>query len=121
MMEIFKEFTFDSAHWLPNVPEDHKCRHMHGHTYIVRLYVAGNLDPRLGWVVDFASVKDVWRPLERILDHKVLNDIKGLENPTAENLAVWIWRKVKPELAGLSKVLVCENATSGVIYRGEFE
>ncbi|MCB0606109.1 MAG: 6-carboxytetrahydropterin synthase QueD [Lewinella sp.] len=121
MMEIFKEFTFDSAHWLPNVPEDHKCRHMHGHTYIVRLYVSGNLDPQLGWVVDFASVKDVWRPLERILDHKVLNDIKGLENPTAENLAVWIWRKVKPELAGLSKVLVCENATSGVIYRGEFE
>ncbi len=120
-MEIFKQFTFDSAHWLPHVPEDHKCRRMHGHTYIVRLYVQGPLEPTLDWVIDFADIKAVWKPLEKRLDHRVLNDIEGLENPTAENLAVWIWRQVKPQLPGLSRVEVCENPNSGVIYRGEYE
>lgn len=117
-MEIFKEFTFDSAHWLPYVPENHKCRHMHGHTYLVRIYLKGPLDPKLGWVMDFADIKMVWKPLEQQLDHKVLNDIPGLENPTAENLAIWIWNQVKPQLPLLSKVIVCENATSGVEYTG---
>jgi len=117
-MEIFKEFTFDSAHWLPHVPDDHKCRRMHGHTYIVRLYLSGELHPVLGWVTDFADIKDAWKPLEQQLDHRVLNDVAGLENPTAENLAVWIWQKIKPALPLLSKVLVCENQTSGVEYCG---
>jgi 6-pyruvoyltetrahydropterin/6-carboxytetrahydropterin synthase len=117
-MEIFKEFTFDSAHWLPHVPEDHKCRHMHGHTYLVRIYIKGPLDPVLGWVMDFAEIKKVWKPLEQQLDHKVLNDIPQLENPTAENLSIWIWNRVKPQLPLLSKVIVCENATSGVEYTG---
>lgn len=120
-MEIYKQFTFDSAHFLPFVPEDHKCRRMHGHTYIVRLYVAGELDPQLGWVADFGDVKQVWKPIEEQLDHRTLNNIAGLENPTAENLAIWIWRKVKPNLAALSQVHVCENPSSGVIYRGEYE
>ena len=118
-MEIFKEFTFDSAHWLPHVPEDHKCRRMHGHTYIVRIYLRGELHPVLGWVTDFADIKKVWKPLEQQLDHRVLNDIPGLENPTAENLAVWIWERIKPELPLLCKVVVCENRTSGVEYFGE--
>ena len=118
-MEIFKQFSFDSAHYLPHVPDDHKCKRMHGHTYIVRLYVQGELDPKLGWVVDFADIKAVWKPLEKQLDHRVLNDIEGLENPTAEHLAVWIWNKVKPQLPGLSRVEVCENPSSGVIYMGD--
>jgi len=118
MMEIFKEFTFDSAHWLPYVPEDHKCRHLHGHTYIVKLYLRGELHPVLGWVTDFADIKDAWRPLEKQLDHKLLNEIPGLENPTAENLAVWIWNHIQPTLPQLSKVIVCENQTSGVEYCG---
>lgn len=120
-MEIFKQFTFDSAHYLPHVPEDHKCRRMHGHTYIVRLYVSGNIDPKLGWVADFGEIKMLWKPIEEQLDHHTLNNIEGLENPTAENLAIWIWRKVKPKLSMLSRVDVCENATSGVVYRGEYE
>jgi 6-pyruvoyltetrahydropterin/6-carboxytetrahydropterin synthase len=120
-MEIFKEFSFDSAHFLPFVPDEHKCRRVHGHTYVVRLYVRGPLEPRLGWVLDFADIKAVWKPLEQMLDHRLLNDIPGLENPTAENLAIWIWRKVKPDLPGLCQVLVCENPSSGVIYRGEWE
>lgn len=120
-MEIFKKFTFDSAHYLPYVPEEHKCRRMHGHTYIVRLYISGELDEKLGWVADFGDVKAVWKPIEERLDHRTLNDIPGLENPTAENLAIWIWREVKPHLAALSRVEVCENPSSGVIYRGEYE
>ncbi len=118
-MEIFKEFTFDSAHWLPHVPEHHKCRRMHGHTYIVRVYLRGDLHPVLGWVADFADIKAAWKPLEQQLDHRVLNDIPGLENPTAENLAVWIWEKIEPALPLLSKVVVCENRTSGVEYCGD--
>ncbi len=117
-MEIFKEFTFDSAHWLPFVPDDHKCRRMHGHTYIVRLYLQGELHPTLGWVTDFADIKAAWKPLEQQLDHRLLNDIPGLENPTAENLALWIWNRLKPQLPLLSKVMVCENQTSGVEYTG---
>lgn len=120
-MEIFKKFTFDSAHFLPYVPDDHKCKRMHGHTYIVRLFVTGNLDPKLGWVADFGDVKAAWKPLENKLDHRTLNDIPGLENPTAENLAIWIWRQLKPALPKLSKVEVCENPNSGVIYQGEYE
>lgn len=120
-MEIFKKFTFDSAHYLPNVHEEHKCRRMHGHTYIVRLYISGELDPKLGWVADFGDVKAIWKPIEERLDHRTLNDIPGLENPTAENLAIWIWREVKPQLPALSRVEVCENPSSGVIYKGEYE
>ncbi len=120
-MEVFKEFTFDSAHFLPHVPEDHKCRRMHGHTYRVRLFVSGKLDPHLGWVIDFGDIKRIWNPIEKQLDHYVLNDIEGLENPTAENLAIWIWQQIKPQIHGLSKVEVYENMTNGVAYRGEFE
>ncbi len=120
-MIVFKEFTFDSAHFLPHVPEGHKCRRMHGHTYRVRVYVQGPLHPQLGWVLDFADIKAAWKPLEEMLDHRVLNDIPGLENSTAENLAIWIWRKLKPQLSQLFKVEVFENPTNGVIYQGEFE
>ncbi|MEL6837477.1 MAG: 6-carboxytetrahydropterin synthase QueD [Bacteroidota bacterium] len=120
-MEIFKKFTFDSAHYLPFVPDDHKCRRVHGHTYSVRLFIKGDLDPKLGWVADFGDLKAAWRPIEKQLDHHMLNEVPGLENPTAENIAIWIWRKIKPDLPLLSKVEVCENATSGVLYAGEYE
>ena len=118
-MEIFKEFTFDSAHFLPNVPDGHKCKNMHGHTYRVRLYCEGPIDPHTGWVIDFAEIKKVWKPINKIVDHKVLNDIPGLENSTAENFAVWIWNKVKPELPLMSKVGLWETPSAGVVYRGE--
>jgi 6-pyruvoyltetrahydropterin/6-carboxytetrahydropterin synthase len=91
---------------------------MHGHTYQGTLYVSGELDPILGWVLDFADLKAAWRPLEKQLDHHVLNDIPGLENPTAENLAIWIWDKIKPGIPQLSLVEVCENPTNGVRYNG---
>ncbi len=120
-MEIFKEFTFDSAHFLPNVPEGHKCKNMHGHTYRLRVYCKGEIGENTGWVLDFADVKAVWKPLEKIVDHKVLNDIPGLENPTAEHIAMWFWRKMKPQLPQLSKIILWENPSSGVVYQGELE
>lgn len=118
-MELYKEFSFDSAHFLPNVPPNHKCAHMHGHTYYVKILLEGPLDPNLGWVVDFADVKDAWKPLEKILDHKMLNDIPGLENPTAEVIAVWIWDRLKPQLPLLKSIEIKETPTSGVIYYGK--
>ncbi|HKK74606.1 MAG TPA: 6-carboxytetrahydropterin synthase QueD [Saprospiraceae bacterium] len=120
-MEIFKEFTFDSAHFLPNVPDDHKCKRMHGHTYRVRICLQGPLDPKLNWVEDFGVVKGVWKPVEKRLDHHMLNDIEGLENPTAEAIAIWIWRQLKTDLPKLIRIEVYETPTSGVIYRGEYE
>lgn len=120
-MEIFKEFTFDSAHFLPNVPDGHKCKNMHGHTYRVRFYCKGKVDDYTGWVIDFADIKAVWKPIEKIVDHKLLNDIPGLENSTAENISIWLWRKMKPNLPLLSKIELWETPTCGVIYCGEFE
>ena len=117
-MLLFKEFTFDSAHFLPNVPEGHKCKEMHGHTYRLRVWVEGPLDPLLGWVMDFAVLKKVVKPVVNRLDHKCLNKIEGLENPTCERIAVYIWDQVKPLLPLLAKIELHETPTSGVIYTG---
>jgi 6-pyruvoyltetrahydropterin/6-carboxytetrahydropterin synthase len=117
-MELFKEFTFDSAHWLPNVAEDHKCRRIHGHTYRLRVCVDGPLDPHLGWVMDFADLKRVVEPLIKRLDHHLLNEIEGLENPTCELIAVWLWDRIKPEVPLLSRVILHETPTSGVVWTG---
>lgn len=117
-MEIFKEFSLEAAHWLPNVPEGHKCRRLHGHSFHVQVHVAGPLDPTLGWVTDFADLKAAWEPIHDALDHRCLNDIDGLANPTSEMLALWIWQRLKPALPNLSKVVVQETCTSGCIYTG---
>jgi 6-pyruvoyltetrahydropterin/6-carboxytetrahydropterin synthase len=118
-MEIFKEFTFEAAHRLPRVPESHKCARLHGHSFQVRISVEGAVDPNLGWVADFTDIKAAFQPTYERLDHHYLNEIAGLENPTSENLARWIWEQVAPRLPGLSRVLVRETCTSGCIYRGE--
>ncbi len=94
---ITKRFEFESAHFLPHVPEDHKCRRMHGHSYEVIVHVSGPMDEEAGWIVDFGEIKGVWKPLEQRLDHRLLNDIPGLENPTAENLAAWIWAEYEEQ------------------------
>jgi 6-pyruvoyltetrahydropterin/6-carboxytetrahydropterin synthase len=117
-MEIFKQFSIEAAHWLPNVPEGHKCRRMHGHSFLIEIHVAGPLDPRLGWVMDFAEIKAAFEPVEAQIDHYCLNDIEGLENPTSENLARWIWDRLRLPLPLLSKVVVKETCTSGCVYEG---
>jgi 6-pyruvoyltetrahydropterin/6-carboxytetrahydropterin synthase len=118
-MEIFKEFTFEAAHRLPNVPPGHKCSRLHGHSFRCELHVAGPVDPKLGWILDFGDLKRAFEPLHEQLDHNFLNELEGLSNPTSEVLARWIWDRVKPSLAGLSAVVVRETCTSGCVYRGE--
>lgn len=118
-MEIFREFTFEAAHRLPNVPEGHKCARLHGHSYKVIVHVEAPVDPELGWVMDFGDLKKAFKPLEAKLDHYYLNDIEGLENPTSEVLARWIWERLKPTLPDLSALTVRETCTSGCTYRGE--
>ena len=118
-MDIYTTFTFDAAHSLPNVPPGHKCSRVHGHTFKVEIHVSGPLDEHYGWVIDFADIQKAFAPLLEQLDHTNLNDIAGLENPTSENIALWIWEKLKPRLSLLTKVIVEENPGIGVIYRGE--
>ena len=118
-MEIYKEFHFEAAHRLPNVPEGHKCARLHGHSFHVRLTLSGAIGEHSGWIMDFADVKDAFAPLHDQLDHRYLNEIEGLENPTSEIIARWIWVRLKPELPLLSSVEIRETCTSGCIYRGE--
>lgn len=118
-MELYKEFSFEAAHHLPNVAHSHKCRRLHGHSFRVTLHVDGPLDPLLGWVIDFAEIKQVMAPALEILDHNYLNEIEGLENPTSENIARWIWNRIHAQLPMLSKIVVSETCTSGCVYRGD--
>ena len=117
-MIIHKSFTFDSAHSLPNVPDGHKCKNIHGHTYHLKVFLKGDLDPVLGWVMDFGDLKTIINPLIERIDHKNLNDISGLENPTCEIFAKWIWNELKSDLPLLSRVELNETPTSGAIYEG---
>ncbi len=117
-MELFKVFQIEAAHFLPNVPEGHKCRRLHGHSFQIEVHVSGPLDAHFGWVMDFADIKRAFEPLYRQLDHHCLNDIPGLENPTSEHLARWIWQRLKPDLPTLSKIVIRETCTSGCIYSG---
>ena len=118
-MDIFKTFTLEAAHRLPNVPPGHKCARLHGHSFRVELHVSGTPDAHSGWIMDFADIKTAFRPLYEQLDHHYLNDIDGLDNPTSERLAQWIWQRLKPTLPQLSEVVVNETCTSGCRYRGE--
>jgi len=118
-MEIFKEFSIEAAHWLPYVPEGHKCRRLHGHSFRIEIHAKGAVDAQFGWVMDFAELKAAFQWIEDRLDHRCLNDIEGLENPTSENLARWIWLRLKPSMPELSQVVVRETCTSGCVYRGD--
>ena len=117
-MELFKTFQIEAAHRLPNVPADHKCARLHGHSFRIEVHVRGPVDPHLGWVQDFADIKRAFAPLMERLDHRCLNDVPGLENPTSENLAIWIWNELEASLPLLSKVAVRETCTSGCAYEG---
>lgn len=109
---------FEAAHRLPYVPAGHKCGRLHGHSFSVTLYIKGDVDPKTGWIKDFAEIKQIFKPFYEQLDHNYLNDISGLENPTSENLAIWIWQQLKPILPELSKVRIKETCTSGCDYTG---
>jgi 6-pyruvoyltetrahydropterin/6-carboxytetrahydropterin synthase len=109
---------FEAAHFLPHVPTTHKCRRLHGHSFVVDLYVQGPLDEEKGWVMDFSAVKAAFVPLHERLDHRLLNDIAGLENPTSERLAQYIYRELHVlGLTGLIAVRVQETCTSACWYQ----
>ena len=118
-MIIYKTFTFDSAHFLPNVPEGHKCKNMHGHTYRLTVFIDGEITEPYGWMIDFADLKKHISPIINQLDHHCLNDLEGLENPTSENLVVWLWNRIKLLIPELKRIELNETATSGVIYEGK--
>ena len=118
-MEIFRIFQVESAHFLPNVPPGHKCRRMHGHSFQIELHVRGEPDPKSGWVMDFADLRRAFQPVFEELDHNCLNEIEGLENPTSEVLARWVWRRMNDTLPNLCKVVVRETCTAGCVYSGE--
>lgn len=118
-MEIFRIYKFDAAHRLPDAGEGHRCTELHGHSFRIEIHIDGEVDPRHGWVMDFTDMDEAFGPLLERLDHKYLNDVEGLTNPTSENIAVWIWEHLKPELPGLCKIVVQESPESGCVYRGE--
>jgi 6-pyruvoyltetrahydropterin/6-carboxytetrahydropterin synthase len=117
-MEIYKDFSVEAAHRLPNVPEGHKCARLHGHSFQVRIVVSGHPGESSGWVMDFSDIKKVFKPTFERLDHHYLNDIAGLENPTSENLAIWIWDQLKIDLPELCRIEIKETCTSGCVYSG---
>jgi 6-pyruvoyltetrahydropterin/6-carboxytetrahydropterin synthase len=117
-VEIFREFTFEAAHRLPHVPPGHKCARLHGHSYRIAVHVDGAVAIETGWVQDFADLACAMQPLLAQLDHYYLNEVDGLDNPTSEVLAKWIWDRVQPALPDLSQIVVRETCTSGCVYRG---
>jgi 6-pyruvoyltetrahydropterin/6-carboxytetrahydropterin synthase len=117
-MLIHTELRFEAAHRLPNVPEGHKCARLHGHSFRATVWVEGELGAESGWVMDFAELKTAFAPLHDQLDHRYLNEVEGLENPTSEVLAVWIWDRLAPTVPGLARVDVQETGTSGCRYDG---
>ena len=118
-MEIFKIFSIEAAHLLPNLPATHKCRRLHGHSFSVEIHATGAVTAKEAWVMDFADLGRAFTPLSEQLDHHYLNEVPGLENPTSENLAKWIWARLKPTLPQLSKIVIRETCTSGCVYMGE--
>ena len=118
-MDIFKIFTLEAAHRLPIVPPGHKCARLHGHSFRIEIRVAGEPGADTGWIMDFGDIKAAFKPIYEQLDHHYLNDIPGLENPTSEQLAIWVWQRLKPQVPLLSEVVIHETCTSGCRYRGE--
>ncbi len=111
-------FGFEAAHSLPRLPEGHKCRRLHGHSFVVDVMIEGAIDERLGWLIDFGSIKEAVNPIRERLDHHHLNDIDGLENPTSERLAIWIWQRLAPALPGLREIRVRETCNNACSYGG---
>jgi len=117
-MEIRKAFTIEAAHRLLNLPASHKCARLHGHSFNVEIAVGGPMDPEKGWIMDYGDIKQAFQPIFDQLDHNYLNDVPGLQNPTSEILAMWIWERLKPELHNLTAVIVHETCTTTCEYRG---
>ena len=118
MVELERTFRFEAAHLLPNLPDGHKCRRLHGHSFRVDVAVRGEVDPVVGWFIDYADLVEAFRPIRDRLDHYYLNEIEGLENPTSEVLAAWIWERLAPRLPGLWRLAIHETCNARCLYYG---
>lgn len=117
---LVKEFRFEAAHTLPSLPEGHKCRQMHGHSFKIEIAVEGEVNEEIGWIYDHKVISQAMDPLLEQLDHSYLNDTPGLESPTIECLAAWFWKKLEPSLPGLAEITIFETPTARCVFRGEF-
>lgn len=117
-VRLTREFTFEAAHLLPRAPEGHKCRRLHGHSFRVEVVVQGEVDPATGWLLDYGEIKDLVEPIRLEVDHRYLNEIQGLENPTSEHLSAWIWKRLKPRLPSLVRLVVHETCEARCEYDG---
>lgn len=118
-VRLSKTFHFEAAHHLPTFPDGHKCRRLHGHSFRFEVVVEGEVDPKLGYLIDYGDIKRVADPIVRQLDHYYLNEIPGLENPTSESLSRWIWERLRPALPLLKAIIIYETCSSACEYRGE--
>lgn len=119
-VELRKTYTFEAAHRLPHVPPEHKCFRMHGHSFRVEVCVEGEVDPATGWLQDYGEITAIVEPMiKKELDHRTLNDVPGLENPTSELLCLWLWERLKPRLPLLNAITVHETCTARCTYRGQ--
>ena len=117
-MELVKEYRFEAAHRLPEVPPGHKCARLHGHSFRFEVHVVGPVDPRTGWLIDFGELDTLVQPLVDQLDHHYMNDIEGLANPTSEVTAKWLFDHIKPRLPQLTAITFYETHDARCIYRG---
>ena len=118
-VRLTKDFAFEAAQTLPNVPAGHKCGKMHGHSFKLEISVEGEVDPATGWLYDHSCISRSMDPLLEILDHSYLNDIPGLENPTIENMCLWLWEKLEHQLAGLAEIVIHETPSARCSYMGK--
>lgn len=120
-MDLFRIYYLQCARRLPGLPDSHPCARLHGHSFKIKISLRGELDAQLGWVMDFDTVDTVWQRIHAQLDHRYLNDIANLNNPTSENLAVWLWQALHTDLPALYSIAVMENHDKGCIYHGPIQ
>lgn len=118
-MEIFNTYHLEAARRLPGLPDSHPCSRVHGHSFKVDIVVCGEVRAETGWVMDFAELDAAFEPIRSQLDHRYLNELPGLENPTSEILAQWIWQRLKPAVPGLCRIVIAETHRSGCVYYGD--
>ena len=117
-MIVYKKFTIESARSLPNLPDNHPCKRVHGHSFKIIISLKGSINKKTGFVIDFSDIEKAFNPIKSRLDHVYLNDVEGLENPSSENICIWIWKKIKSKLPGLHMIEIKETMTTGCKYRG---
>ena len=118
-MIVYKKFNIESARSIPNLPKTHPCHHIHGHSFKIIISVKGPINKQNGFVTDFQDIDDAFSSFKKELDHSYLNDIEGLQNPTSENICIWIWDKIQSSLPNIYKIEIKETDSTGCIYKGK--